>query len=181
MTWKIDKIKVHLGARLNEPVPVQNVESICYKDQLQCTKPLGPLNYIILEFFTIPVGQNGSRQDNIVWKKIISPSLLTMASMRWIKEKATQTPGRKAEKTCEKLMILIEKSKILEKKLYYVKAEKTCEKLMILREERDNGKVALLCWELLSYKPLATIFSLVQGKVEMHGKLFLRISAVSCK
>ena len=60
-----------------------------------------------------------------------------MASMRWIKEKATQTPGRKAEKTCEKLMILIEKSKILEKKLYYVKAEKTCEKLIILIEKSE--------------------------------------------
>ena len=52
----------------------------------------------------------------MVCKKIIVPDLLAMASVRWIKQKATQTPGRKAEKTCEKLMllILIEKTKLLE-------------------------------------------------------------------
>ena len=71
--------------------------------------------YIVLEFLTIPLGQNGSRQDNMVQKKIIFPDLLTMASVRWIKQKATQTPVRKEKKTCEKLMILIEKSKIMEK------------------------------------------------------------------
>ena len=52
----------------------------------------------------------------MVQKKNIFPELVTTTSMRWIKQKATLvTPGRKAEKTCEKLMILIEKSKILEK------------------------------------------------------------------
>ena len=80
-----------------------------------CAKPLGPLNHIVLEFVNIPLGQNSSRQDNMVWKKIIFPDLLTAASVRWIKQKATQTPGRKVEKNCEKLIILIEKSKILEK------------------------------------------------------------------
>ena len=51
----------------------------------------------------------------MVWKKIIFPDLLTTASVRWIKQKATQTPSRKVGKNCEKLIILIEKSKILEK------------------------------------------------------------------
>ena len=95
-----------------------------------------------LEFVTIPPRKNGSRQD----KTIIFPNYLTTASVRWIKQKATRAPGRIAEKTCEKLMILIEKSKILKKQLYCVgdykalteivekiyKAEKTCEKLMVM-------------------------------------------------
>ena len=51
----------------------------------------------------------------MVWKNIIFLDLLTTASMKWIKQKATQTPGRKEGKTCEKLMIKIENSKILEK------------------------------------------------------------------
>ena len=105
-------------------------------------EPLGPLNRIVLEFVNIPLEKNGSRQD----KTIIFPNYLTTASVRWIKQKATQASGRIAEKTCEKLMILIEKSKILEKQLYCVgnykalkeivekiyKAEKTCEKLMVM-------------------------------------------------
>ena len=60
-------------------------------------------------------------QDKIIWfgkKKF--PNLLTTSNKRWIKQKTTQKPSREAEKTCEKLMILIEKSKILEQKLYCV-------------------------------------------------------------
>ena len=52
-------------------------------------------------------------QDNMVQKKF--PNLLTTSNMRWIKQKATLvTPSKEAEKTCEKLMIPIEKSKIPE-------------------------------------------------------------------
>ena len=52
---------------------------------------------------------------SLVWfgkKKF--PDLLATSNVKWIKQKATQTPSTEAEKTCEKLMILIEKSKILE-------------------------------------------------------------------
>ena len=82
-------------------------------------------NWILLKLHclhctTSPLGQNGSRQDNMVRKKIIFSKLLTKASVRSIKQRATQTPGRKIEKTCEKLTILIEKNKIMEKQLYWV-------------------------------------------------------------
>ena len=50
----------------------------------------------------------------MVWEKNIIPDLLTTSNMRWIKQKATQTPSREAEKTCEKLIITVEKSKTLE-------------------------------------------------------------------
>ena len=82
-------------------------------------EPLGPLNRIVLEFVNIPLGKNGSRQD----KTIIFPNYLTTASVRWIKQKATQASGRIAEKTCEKTNDTD-------------------------REEQDTGKAALLCWEL---------------------------------
>ena len=49
----------------------------------------------------------------MVRKKILFPDLLTTSNVRWINI-GTQTLSRKVEKTCEKLMILIEKRKILE-------------------------------------------------------------------
>ena len=61
----------------------------------QCTEPLDPLKRIVLEFVTIPLGQNSSRQDKMLQKKNIFPDLLTLtATVRWIKQKVTQTPGR---------------------------------------------------------------------------------------
>ena len=39
-------------------------------------KPYGLLNYIVFEFITIPLGQNGLRQDDMVWKKILFSNLL---------------------------------------------------------------------------------------------------------
>ena len=70
------------------------------------------MNRTILEFATIPLGQNGSRQDNMVRKKIIFPDLLTTSNVRW-NNIGTQAPSRKAEKTYEKLIILIEESEII--------------------------------------------------------------------
>ena len=64
------------------------------------------MNRTILEFATIPLGQNGSRQDNMVRKKIIFPDLLTTSNVRW------NNIGTQA-KTYEKLIILIEKSEII--------------------------------------------------------------------
>ena len=52
---------------------------------------------------------------SLVWfGKKFFPDLLAMSNVRWIKQTATQTPSTEAEKICEKLMILIEKIKILE-------------------------------------------------------------------
>ena len=51
----------------------------------------------------------------MVLEESIFPDLFTAASERWIKQKAIQTPGRKAEKTSGNQMILIDKSKILAK------------------------------------------------------------------
>ena len=49
----------------------------------------------------------------MVQEKILFPNLLTMPNKRW-NSIVTQTPRRKAEKVYEKLMILIEKSEIIE-------------------------------------------------------------------
>ena len=49
----------------------------------------------------------------MVQEKILFPNLLTMPNKRW-NSIVTQTPHRKAEKAYEKLMILIEKSEIIE-------------------------------------------------------------------
>ena len=51
-------------------------------------------------------------QDNMVWKKIFL-NLLTASNLRWIKQKATETPSQEAAKTCEKLTILIESRSIV--------------------------------------------------------------------
>ena len=40
-------------------------------------------------------------------------NLLTTSNLRWIKQKATETPSQEAAKTCEKLTILIESSSIV--------------------------------------------------------------------
>ena len=56
--------------------------------------------------------------DKTIWfeKIYIFPNLLTMLNVRWIKQKAMQTPSRGAEKTND-----------------------------TDREEQDTGRVALLC------------------------------------
>ena len=60
------------------------------------------MNRIVLEFITIPFGQNGSRQDNMVHEKILFPNLLTTLSVRW-NNIGTQISSGKAEETYEKL------------------------------------------------------------------------------
>ena len=80
---------------------------------MMCTEQQGPLNRIVLKSVTIPLGQNSSRQGNMISKINFFPDLLTTSNVRSIKQKAIQTPSREAEKTCEKLIILIEKSKTL--------------------------------------------------------------------
>ena len=56
--------KTHLVAM---KVLIDHVE---YREsQFLCTKLFGPLNRIVLEFTTIPLGQNGSRQNYMVWKR----------------------------------------------------------------------------------------------------------------
>ena len=92
-----------------------------------CSEPLGPLNRIFFEFITTPLGQNSPRQENMDRKKNIFLNLLTMASMRWIKQKATDTEQKNR------------------KDLWKTNDTDW--------EEQDTGKVALLCWELLLYKP----------------------------
>ena len=57
----------------------------------------------------------------MVRKKVLFPDLLTTSNVRWIniKQNASYTkPSSKAENTYEKLMILIEKIKILRESLY---------------------------------------------------------------
>lgn len=78
------------------------------------------LERYVLEFATIRLG-HGSIKDNMVRKKLLFPDLLTTSNVRWIniEQNASYTkPSSKAENTYEKLMILIEKIKILRQSLY---------------------------------------------------------------
>ena len=45
------------------------------------------MNCIVLEFISIPLGQNGSRQNNMVQKR--NPFSSYIHSMRWSRQKAT--------------------------------------------------------------------------------------------
>ena len=65
----------------------------------------------------------------MVWEKIIFPDLVIAASMGWIKQNRRQHRYQ------------------AEKQKRLVKNYDTD------REEQDTGKVAVLCWELLLYKP----------------------------
>ena len=112
------------------------------QNKLSITAPNHKVPWTVL---SISLKRNGSRQDNMVWRKKMFPELLTTSKF---KHKATQTLNRE-EKTCEKLKILIEKSKILKEWCYYV----------------GNYPYIYV---------IATILSLVKGKVEMHGKLLLQ-------
>ena len=87
------------------------------------------MNRIVLEFVTIPLGQNCSRQDSMVWKKILFPDLLKRQT--W-----GRLNGRQHEQQAEK-------QKRLAKNYWLNDTD---------REEQEARRVAILCWELFLYK-----------------------------
>ena len=81
--------------------------------------PNRKVSWTILSLNSLPFLLDKTVQDKTIWfgEKILFPDLLTTSNVRW-NNIGTQTPNRKAEKTYEKLMILIEKSEIFEEQLY---------------------------------------------------------------
>ena len=101
--------------------------SVSGKQASQCTKLQSPLNHIVLKCYHSSWTKRFKTRQYDLGK--IFPNLLTTSNIRWIKQKATQTPMTKQRSR---------------KDLW--KTNNTD------REEQDTGRVALFCWKLPLYK-----------------------------